>query len=192
MEMDEKSLIERATRGDSAAFDRLMGMHERRMYAVALRMCANREDAQDCLQEAMLRIYRAIRGFKSQSSFATWAYRITMNTCLDELRRKKNRQNTSLDNLVEQGWSPTDGDNTPEKHAVHAETRRMLHAAIRELPEDMRAAVVMRDIDGYAYDEIAGILNTNVGTIKSRISRGREKLREKLKENAELIDMERV
>ena len=65
-----------------------MGMHERRMYAVALRMCGNPEDAQDCLQEAMLRIFRAISGFKAQSSFSTWVYRITMNTCLDELRRR--------------------------------------------------------------------------------------------------------
>lgn len=188
MEFDERDMIERASRGDAAAFNHLMAQHERRMYAVALRMCGNREDAQDCLQEAMLRVYRAIGGFKGQSSFSTWVYRITMNTCLDELRRKKNRQNTSLDNLLDLGWSPADESNAPEKQAMRSELRRNLNRAIQELPEEMRSAVVLRDIQGFSYDEIARMLEINVGTIKSRISRGREKLREKLKENAELFD----
>ena len=188
METDEKKLIERASGGDPSAFNRLMAQHENRMYAVALRMCANREDAQDCLQEAMLRVYRAIGSFKGQSTFSTWIYRITMNTCLDELRRKKNRQNTSLDNLVDMGWSPTDGGAGPEKQALMREMREKMHGAIRELPDDMRAAVVLRDIQGFSYDEIAQMLEINVGTIKSRISRGREKLREKLKEYSELFD----
>ena len=180
MEQNEQKLIARASGGDPAAFNQLMAMHEKRMYAVALRMFATREDAQDCLQEAMLRVYRAIGSFKGQSSFSTWVYRITMNTCLDELRRKKNRPNTSLDNLLDQGWSPSDGDNAPERSAIQSETRAQLAGAIRELPEDMRSAIVLRDVQGYSYDEIAQILDVNVGTIKSRISRGREKLREKL------------
>ena len=188
MEFDERDMIERASRGDAAAFNHLMAQHERRMYAVALRMCGNREDAQDCLQEAMLRVYRAIGGFKGQSSFSTWVYRITMNTCLDELRRKKNRQNTSLDNLLDMGWSPADESNAPEKQAMRSELRRNLNRAIQELPEEMRSAIVLRDIRGFAYEEIADMLNVNIGTIKSRISRGREKLREKIMTNAELFD----
>lgn len=186
--MDESRLIQMASGGDPSAFNTLLGAHERRMYAVALRMCGNAEDAQDCLQEAMLRVWRAISGFKGQSSFATWVYRITMNTCLDELRKRKNRPNTSLDGLVDAGWSPADEDDTPEKHAVRREARKSLEGFIQELPEDMRAAVVLRDIQGYAYDEIADILGTNVGTIKSRISRGREKLREKISARPELFD----
>ena len=186
--MDESTLIKRAASGDAAAFNELLGMHERRMYAVALRMCNNAEDAQDCLQEAMLRVYRAISGFKAESSFSTWVYRITMNTCLDELRRRKNRPNTSLDGLLDTGWSPVDASDTPERHAVRTQARESLQRFIRELPEDMRAAIVLRDIQGYSYDEIARILDTNVGTIKSRISRGREKLREKIAANAELFD----
>ena len=192
MEYNEQKLIQRASGGDPAAFNRLMAQHEKKMYAVALRMFGNREDAQDCLQEAMLRVYRAIGSFKGQSSFSTWLYRITMNTCLDELRRKKNKQSTSLDNLLEQGWSPSDDEGTPEKHAVRAEMRRELNQAIQELPEDMRSAVVLRDIQGFSYDEIAEALGVNVGTIKSRISRAREKLRGKLKEKPELFDTERV
>ena len=186
--MEESRLIQRASEGDAASFNSLMGMHERRMYAVALRMCGNPEDAQDCLQEAMLRVWRAIAGFKAQSSFSTWVYRITMNTCLDELRKRKNRPNTSLDGLVDAGWSPADEGDTPERHALRQEVRASLQACIRELPEDMRAAVVLRDVQGFAYEEIAQMLDTNVGTIKSRISRGREKLREKITSSSELFD----
>jgi len=192
LELNENKLIERASGGDPSAFNRLMEVHERRMYAVALRMCGNREDAQDCLQEAMLRIYRSISGFKGQSSFGTWVYRITMNTCLDELRRKKNKQNTSLDGLLDTGWSPQDESASPEKHAVQSETRRVLHQAIQDLPEDMRSAIVLRDIHGLSYEEIAQALDINVGTIKSRISRGRDKLREKLKQKTELFDVDTV
>lgn len=188
MEYNEQKLIERASGGDPSAFNRLMAEHERKMYAVALRMFANREDAQDCLQEAMLRVYRSIGSFKAQSSFSTWVYRITMNTCLDELRRKKSRPSTSLDSLYDAGFSPADEDNTPEKHSERAELRRELGEAIRELPEDMRSAIVLRDIHGHAYDEIAQMLDVNVGTVKSRISRAREKLREKLQRKAELFD----
>ena len=186
--MEENRLIQRAAQGDAEAFNALLGAHERRMYAVALRMCGNPEDAQDCLQEAMLRVWRAISGFKAQSSFATWVYRITMNTCLDELRRRKARTSTSLDAMLENGFSPSDEYDTPEHHSLQAEQRRMLEKAIAGLPEDMRAAIVLRDIQGYAYDEIADILGTNVGTIKSRISRGREQLRKKISARPELFD----
>ena len=184
----EEALIARAIKGDGAAFTELMSLHETRMYAVALRMCANREDAQDCLQDAMLRVYRSISGFKGQSTFATWVYRFTMNTCLDELRRRKTRAATSLDTLLDSGWSPADEGDVPERHAVASEQRRVLDAAIAELPEDMRSAVVLRDVQGFSYDEISAMLEVNVGTIKSRISRGREKLRQILQENSELFN----
>ena len=186
--MEEAKLIRRASEGDAASFNSLMGMHERRMYAVALRMCGNPEDAQDCLQEAMLRIYRSISGFKAQSSFSTWVYRITMNTCLDELRKRKNRPSASLDGLLDAGWSPADDAPSPERNAMRREVRQALVQMMNELPEDMRAAVVLRDVQGYAYDEIARMLDTNVGTIKSRISRGRERLRNKISANPELFD----
>jgi len=187
-QMNEEKLIQKAIDGDAQAFNELMAAHERRMYAVALKTCANREDAQDCLQEAMLRIYRSISSFKGQSSFSTWVYRITMNTCLDELRRRKNRPNTSLDNLLESGWSPSDDRDGPEKYAIRMLKQKKLMQFIDELPEDMRSAVVLRDIEGYAYEDIAEQLKANVGTIKSRISRGREKLREKILSHPELFD----
>ena len=183
----EHELIRRAGRGDQDAFEQLLSAQEGRMYAVALRMCGSHEDAQDCMQEAMIRIYRAISGFKGQSAFATWVYRITMNTCLDELRKRKSRQATSLDAMVENGYSPTDEEDTPERHSVQSEQRRLLERAIADLPEDMRSAVVLRDIQGLSYEEISQALDTNVGTIKSRISRGREKLRSVLSQQPELF-----
>ena len=188
MQTDENALLRKAATGDGAAFSSLMEIHERRMYAVALRMCANHEDAQDCLQEAMLRIYRAISSFKGQSSFSTWVYRITMNTCLDELRRRKMRRTTSLDGLLDSGWSPAEELETPENNAIRSEQRRQIDRAIASLPDDMRSAIVLRDIQGFSYEEIAEMLNANAGTIKSRISRGREKLRETLSLHAELFD----
>ena len=140
------------------------------------------------MQEAMIRIYRAIATFKGQSSFATWVYRITMNSCLDELRRRKARRQTSMDALVDQGWAPVDPDDTPEEAGVRNEKQAVLHNAIQALPDDMRAVIVLRDINGYSYNEIADILDANVGTVKSRISRARERLREILLENRELFE----
>lgn len=186
--MEESRLIQRASDGDAASFNALMGMHERRMYAVALRMCGNHEDAQDCLQEAMIRVYKSISGFKSQSSFSTWVYRITMNTCLDELRRRKARPAASLDGMLDAGWAPVDAGESPDGHAMRREMRQALQGCMGELPEDMRAAVVLRDVQGYSYEEIAEVLETNIGTIKSRISRGRERLREKIAAKPELFD----
>ena len=183
----DELLLRRACKGDVQAFEELMQSHESRIYAIALRMMGNREDAQDCAQEAMVRIYRAMGSFKGQSALATWIYRITMNTCLDELRRRKARKVTSLDSLVDNGWSPTDTGDTPEEHGLRVEKQNALNQAIQSLPDDMRAAIILRDVKGYSYDEIASILDANVGTIKSRISRGRDKLREILSKQSELF-----
>lgn len=192
MQRDDDRLVDLALEGDARAFELLMEKHESKMYAVALRMLKNREDAQDCLQDAMLRIYKALPSFKGQSSFSTWAYRITMNTCLDDLRRKKVRQAQSLDQMLEIGWSPVDEHNSTERHMERSELKRNLSKAIDTLPEEMRAAVVLRDVQGFSYEEIASALSTNVGTVKSRISRGREKLREILSKNQELFGISNV
>ena len=188
----DEVLLRRAQKGDADAFEELMAGQESRMYAIALRMMGNREDAQDCAQEAMVRIYRAMSAFKGQSSLATWIYRITMNTCLDELRRRKVRKVSSLDSMLEAGWSPVDTGDTPEEHGLRSEKQEALNAAIQSLPADMRAAIILRDVKGYSYDEISDILDANVGTIKSRISRGREKLREILVKQSELFGRQSV
>ena len=157
------------------------------MYSCALRMCGNREDAQDCVQEAMLRVFRALERFKGESSFSTWVYRITMNACLDELRRRKVRSAASLDTLLESGWTPKDPGELPDSRAERMERKAALEKAISELPEDMRAAIVLREVHDLSYEEISQALDVNVGTIKSRISRGRERLRQLIGAQSELF-----
>ena len=146
------------------------------MYAVALRMCGHREDAQDCLQEAMLRIYRSISSFKGQSSFATWVYRITMNTCLDELRRGKRRKASSLDERIDAGWAPVDDMDTPEHHAMRTEQRRALERAIQELARGHALRRGAARHTGLLLRRDRRHTGANVGTIKSRISRARARL----------------
>lgn len=188
MQTGEQKLIARAAKGDGRAFEELIAPQEKRMYAVALRMCGNRDDAQDCLQDAMLRVFRALPNFKGESAFSTWAYRITVNACLDAIRRRKSKPNSSLDDLLDEGYSPqADESETPEEQLLARERKRTVMEAIEELPEDMRSAVVLRDVDGFSYEDIAKMLEINVGTVKSRISRARERLRQKLLTQPELF-----
>ena len=187
MEFDMLNL-KRAVRGDERAFEALIEPYADATYRLCLRMMGNEQDAADMAQEAFLRAWRSLSSYKGQSRFSTWLYRVTSNVCLDELRRGKRRKASSLDERIDAGWAPVDDMDTPEHHAMRTEQRRALERAIHELPEDMRSAVVLRDIQGCSYDEIADILGANVGTIKSRISRARARLREILSAQMELFD----
>ena len=179
-------LVSLAAKGDSDAFEKLVMPHEKMMYALAFRMCGNTEDAKDCLQDSMLRIFRALPNFRGESSLSTWFYRIVTNTCLDSHRRKKVRRAESLEALSEEGWNPSDSAPGPQQMAENASLRRTLSKAIKDLSPEIRSAVVMRDIQGFSYEEISEVLQINIGTVKSRISRGREKLREYLYASGEL------
>lgn len=185
--MDEglQILVKKAAAGDSESFEMLIAKHEKMMYALALRMCQNPEDAKDCMQEAMIRIFRSLSGFRGESSFSTWVYRIVNNTCLDSHRRKKVRRAESLDEMSESGWNAPDTAAGPEESAENKELKRAISAAIDTLPVDIRTAVVLRDIQGFSYEDVSQIMNINIGTVKSRISRGRERLRELLSEYRE-------
>lgn len=180
MSLTEYELVRKASKGDSSAFEKLMQDQEKRMYSLALYMCDNNyTDAQDCVQDAMLRVFRSIGSFKGDASFSTWVYRITVNSCRDFHRRNKawRTNTTSLDVLTENGFSPEDERMQPEEEILMDELSTDVRDAIMKLPRDMKEAVILRDIHGFAYEDIASMLETNVGTIKSRISRGREKLR---------------
>ncbi len=183
MSLTEYELVKKASKGDSSAFERLMQEQEKKMYSLALFMCDNNHaDAQDCVQDAMLRIFRSIGGFKGDASFSTWVYRITVNSCRDFHRRNKawRTNTTSLDVMTENGFSPEDERMLPEEEVLMDELSTDVRDAIVKLPRDMKEAVILRDIHGFAYEDIASMLQTNVGTIKSRISRGREKLRKEI------------
>ncbi|MBR4236737.1 MAG: sigma-70 family RNA polymerase sigma factor [Clostridia bacterium] len=186
MEINQQTLIKKAARGDSAAFEALLAGHEKMMYAIALRMTRNAEDAKDCLQDAMLRIYKALPSFRGESTFSTWVYRVVTNTCLDSHRRKKVRRSESLDALNEAGWNAPDTAKGPEETAENSGLRSILSVSLNKLPVEIRSAVVLRDVQGFSYEEISDILQINIGTVKSRISRGREKLREMLAPYMEL------
>lgn len=183
----EQALIKLAASGSSQAFEELITPYERKMYALALRMCSNTEDAKDCLQEAMLRIFKGLNTFRGDSSFSTWVYRIVSNACLDSHRRKKGRQNDSLDELSEVGVEPVDRQAGPEESAERSELKRELSKAIEKLPYELKQPLVLRDIHGLSYEEIADTLEINVGTVRSRLFRARAKLRDYLSAFRELL-----
>lgn len=180
--MDENKLVNKAVKGDNSAFEALMEKHMGIIYNIALRMTANQDDAEDMTQEIMIKIFRSLGSFKGNSKFSTWIYRVAVNTCLDELKKKKNKKHLSLDAEI----SGDDGENqieikddspSPEKLAEQNELRDMVAAAVKLLSDEHRAVIVLRDIRGMSYSEIAGILGCSDGTVKSRISRARAQLK---------------
>lgn len=188
----EDRLLCRAMEGDLRAFDELMAPYERRLYSLCFRMAGEKEDAMDCTQEAMLRIWRALSTYRKEASFMTWIYRIATNTCLDVLRKRKSRPQVSLDALTDAGFVVKDENGDPEDHAIWQARKLALQAGIHSLNPDMRAALILRDIQGFSYEEVSAILDTPLGTVKSRINRGREKLRSLLFQNTELFGDPRV
>ena len=165
--------MDRAQRGDRATLDQLLGRHYDRVFAVCRRLAGNDADAGDACQEALLSIVRGLGRFDGRASFRTWSYRVATNACLDELRRSGRRSQLSLD-----ATDRTDG-------AVHGESpdetdrvadRMELDAALRALPVEFRAPVVLRDVVGMDYAEIGEVLNLPPGTVRSRIARGRRQL----------------
>ena len=189
--MRDELLLRRAVRGDAAAFGKLIGEQQGRIYAVCLRLLTDRQEAEDCAQEAILRCWRGISGFKGDSEFGTWAYRIAVNTATDALRRRRDR-GASLDALREEGFEPADRGPDPQQRLESTQRKERLAEGIAALPEEMRSALVLRDVEGHAYEEIAQMLDLPPGTVRSRISRARAKLCEYLLGDRELFSGFRV
>lgn len=187
----EKLLIKRSKSGDIEAFEQLIFDYQKKAYNIALRIMSNQEDAKDMCQEAFIRIFKSIEGFKEQSSFSTWMYRIVTNVCLDEIRKRKKSETISLDGTYETEngeihFETASDEDTPEKAYVRTEKKRLILKSINELSEEYKTAIVLRDIQGFSYEEIANILCCSIGTVKSRINRGRNILKNKLKIALEL------
>ncbi|HLN64635.1 MAG TPA: sigma-70 family RNA polymerase sigma factor [Symbiobacteriaceae bacterium] len=181
----DELLVERAKRGDAEAFEQLASQYYRKVYNIAYRVIGNPEDASDVAQEAFERAYLSLPEFRGDSSFQTWLLRITNNACLDELRRRKRRKVTSLDEpmSVEDGemdrqLAIADEADGPEQALERLEVQRVVQESINALDEEYRVVVVMRDIQGYSYNEIAETLGINLGTVKSRLNRARHALKE--------------
>jgi len=183
----EKEIIQRVLSGDKNAFEGLVLENQKNVYNLALKMTRNENDALDISQEAFLRAFRQLGNFRGESRFSVWMYRLTYNICIDFLRRKKPDATTiSLDyedsNTDVAPLEIPDLRNLPEESAMRAEMRKNIADSICELPLKYRKMIVMREITGMSYDEMATSLNMNIGTVKSRLARARLRLIEILKE----------
>ncbi len=180
--MTEQELVTRAKRGDQNAFAQLVEANQNKIYSLAYRMAGNPEDAADLAQEAFLRAWRTLPSFQGDSSFSTWLYRLTSNLCIDFLRKEKRRKTaatvTSLDD--EESAAPTDVPDhrfNPEEELERKELRHAVGQALLKLSDEHRQVLILRELDGLSYAEIAERLELGEGTVKSRIARARLSLR---------------
>lgn len=177
--------------GDREAFEALVRACEKKVYQLALRYTNNEADAMDISQEVFLRVYRSLPSFKGESAVTTWVYRITVNTAIDMTRKRARRRETSLTVYSDEDEESKPRDLTDERYAPEqeyekTELRERVASAIAALPEDYRQIVILRDVNGLRYDEIAEILSVSEGTVKSRLFRARDKLRSLLQESGNI------
>jgi RNA polymerase sigma-70 factor (ECF subfamily) len=182
---EERRLVEAARHGDVESFNALVRLYEGRIYNLCHRMLGDAESAADAAQDAFLSAFRNLRSFRG-GSFRSWILRIATNTCYDILRARKRRPTTSLDvdNGDGEDSSPlqiADRAESPDDFALRRELAAAIERGLATLPEEQRLILILSDIQGLAYEEIAEITNTNLGTVKSRLSRGRARLRDVLK-----------
>lgn len=179
MRMDEKQLVAAAQQGDLPSFNQLVLKYQSLAYNVAYRLMGDPEPAADATQDAFLKAYKALGSFRGRS-FKSWLLRIVTNTCYDMLRASKRRPISNLDDVLvnpEHAWRLTDPGERPDEHVERQELARVLQWALDQLPPEQRAVVILSDVQGLAYDEIAEVMGTSLGTVKSRLSRARGKLR---------------
>jgi RNA polymerase sigma-70 factor (ECF subfamily) len=179
--VDDGHLVVAAQNGDRDALDRLLRLHFDRIHAVCRRIAGSTRDADDAAQEALVRIVRALDRFDGRASFSTWCYRIATNAALDELRKRSRRPQLHVVGDDERGPDIADPVDAGAQRRVEGVVDRLaLDAALAELPEEFRVPVVMRDVGDLDYAEIAEELSVPIGTVKSRIARGRRMLLQRL------------
>jgi RNA polymerase sigma-70 factor (ECF subfamily) len=172
----DESLIDASRSGDRSALDALLRRHVDMVHAVCVRLAGNPADGADATQEALLAIVRGLPRFDGRSSVRTWMYRVATNACLDELRRRARRPSVGLPDAVLERVERADG---PALDTAVVD-RLSIDRALVELPEEFRVAVVLRDVAGFDYAQIAEVLDVPLGTVRSRIARGRDRLAELL------------
>ena len=177
---EEDVLIAKVQNGDSASFEKLVIENQTKVYNLALRMVGNQEDAYDASQEAFIKAYNSIALFRGESRFSVWLYRLTTNVCLDFLRSQGRKQHDSLTYMNEEDddreLEIPDDRFSPETLAEKKELREAVNRGLMNLPKDYRAILLLREIDGLSYEEIATALALEEGTVKSRIFRARKRL----------------
>jgi RNA polymerase sigma factor (sigma-70 family) len=180
---DENELVRLAAKGDDRAFEKLVELYEKRIYTTALRMTGNPDDAYDISQETFIRVYRSLKGFKGDAKFSTWVYRIVTNLCIDFNRKSKRIKQVPLENNdEEEPFTITISDDRfdPERNLERSEIVRAINKALGSLSDEHKEIFILRELDGLSYAEIAEVKMIEEGTVKSRLFRAREKLREAL------------
>ena len=184
--MQDDILIRRAAAKDESAFEQLMLLHQKPVYNICYRMAGNADDALDLSQEVFLKLWRTLEQYQFDAAFSTWLFRLTQNVCIDFLRQKKRRQETSLTENYDDSdegaeLSLPDCAPLPEQQAITNETKIELARAMGQLAPDHREILQLRVVEDLPYEQIADILGVRVGTVKSRLARARLSLRKILK-----------
>jgi RNA polymerase sigma factor (sigma-70 family) len=179
--VDEEELVRRARGGDLDAYDGLVRRYQERIYATIYHMTSNHEDANDLAQESFIKAFQALKTFKGGSSFYTWLYRIAVNKTINFLKQRKNRNHMSLNDLDFNAEHDPDlvaliSDKTPRRAADLTELQEKLNAAMLKLSEPHRLVVVLHDVQGLSHDEIAKVMDCNIGTVRSRLFYARQQL----------------
>ena len=179
MERQEQQWVDAARQGDQSAFEQLVKLYEKRVLALTTRMCKNPADAEEAAQEAFLSAWQGLPFFRGDASFSTWLYRLASNACVDLLRREGRLQNAAGPSLndEEAQLEVPDTAPSPQERAEQAELREQIEAGLQALTPDHRQVLILREMHQLSYDEIAQVLDVDVGTVKSRINRGRKQLR---------------
>jgi len=184
---DEAQLVKLARGGDLSAYDELVRRYQERIYATIYHMTANHEDANDLAQDAFIKAYQALKSFKGGSSFYTWVYRIAVNKTINFLKQRKNRTQMSLNDLDVNVEHDPDlvaliSDKTPLREVNLVELQEKLNEAMQKLSESHRLVVTLHDVQGLSHEEIAKIMECNVGTVRSRLFYARQQLQAYLSE----------
>jgi len=178
------SLVQRAQKGDKTAFDLLVRKYQHRIAAVVSRFVRDYAECQDVVQDSFIKAYKSLPGFRGESQFYTWMYRIAVNTAKNHLASQKRRPTGSVDledaEHIEGGIYMQDND-TPEHELLREELAQVVSKALAQLPEEIRQAITLREMEGLSYEEIAEVMNSPVGTVRSRIFRAREAIDARLR-----------
>lgn len=190
MEQKEIDMINDIKNGDMEAFEAMLDVYQKLIYNICYRMFNNKEDAEDLTQDVFVKVYNKINSFSEKNSFKSWLCAIATNTCIDELRKRKNKSTISIDKNIEtdDGNMTIDipsNEKTPEEAVVKNEEIHLLENALLKLNLEDREIIVLRDIQGLSYDEISEIKHMKLGTVKSKLARARLKLQKILKTNME-------
>lgn len=182
----DQQLVERVQRGDKAAFDLLVAKYQRKIFRLLSRLVRDPAEIEDVAQEAFIKAYRALPNFRGDSAFYTWLYRIAINTAKNYLVSQGRRAPTTTEADIEEAETFDDGDqlrdlNTPDSMLLSKQVAEAVNRAIDALPEDLRTAIVLRELEGLSYEEIAESMGCPIGTVRSRIFRAREAIADELR-----------